>query len=44
LIDDLKVALRVKVNDKGLVEHKEIVNYARGLIKGEDGNLLQEKK
>jgi hydroquinone glucosyltransferase len=43
LADDLKVALRVKVNDKGLVGHKEIANYARGLIEGEEGKLLRNK-
>ncbi|GMY30502.1 hydroquinone glucosyltransferase-like [Fagus crenata] len=43
LADDLKVALRVKVNDKGLVGHKDIANYVRGLIEGEEGNLLRNK-
>ncbi|KAF3964996.1 hypothetical protein CMV_010777 [Castanea mollissima] len=43
LADDLKVALRVKVNDKGLVGHKDIANYARGLIEGEEGKLLRNK-
>ncbi|XP_059443314.1 hydroquinone glucosyltransferase-like [Corylus avellana] len=43
LADDLKVALRVKVNDKGLVGHKDIANYARGVIKGEEGKLLKSK-
>lgn len=43
LADDLKVALRVKVNDKGLVGHKDIANYARGLIEGEEGKLLGNK-
>jgi hydroquinone glucosyltransferase len=43
LADDLKVALRVKVNDKGLVGHKDIANYARGLIEGEEGKFLGNK-
>ncbi|KAE8055985.1 hypothetical protein FH972_012788 [Carpinus fangiana] len=29
LADDLKVALRVKVNNKGLVGHKDIASYVR---------------
>ena len=43
LADDLKVAFRVKVNDKGLVGHKDITNYARGLIEGEEGKLFWNK-
>ncbi|XP_059443376.1 hydroquinone glucosyltransferase-like [Corylus avellana] len=43
LADDLKVALRVKVNEKGLVERKDIANYARGVIEGEEGKLLKSK-
>ncbi|XP_059454757.1 hydroquinone glucosyltransferase-like [Corylus avellana] len=43
LADDLKVAFRVKVNDKGLVGHKDIANYARGIIEGEEGKLLKSK-
>ncbi|XP_059443983.1 hydroquinone glucosyltransferase-like [Corylus avellana] len=43
LADDLKVALRVKVNDKGLVGHKDIASYARGVIQGEEGKLLKSK-
>jgi hydroquinone glucosyltransferase len=43
LADDLKVALRVKVNDNGLVGHKDIANYARGIIEGEEGKLLRSK-
>ena len=43
LADDLKVAFRVKVNDKGLVGHKDIANYARGLIEGEEGKLFWNK-
>jgi hydroquinone glucosyltransferase len=43
LADDLKVALRVKVNDKGLVGHKDIASYAREVIEGEEGKLLKSK-
>ncbi|GLT53671.1 hypothetical protein SLA2020_269280 [Shorea laevis] len=43
LADDLKVALRVKVNDKGLVGREDIANYARGVIEGEEGKLLKRK-
>ena len=43
LADGLKVALRVKVNDKGLVGHKDIANYTRGIIEGEEGILLRNK-
>ncbi|KAF3964992.1 hypothetical protein ACB098_01G143400 [Castanea mollissima] len=41
--DDLKVAARVKVNDEGLVGHKDIANYARGLMEGEEGKLFRSK-
>jgi hydroquinone glucosyltransferase len=43
LADDLKVALRVKVNDNGLVGHKDMANYAREVIKGEKGKSLKSK-
>ncbi|KAB1215466.1 Hydroquinone glucosyltransferase [Morella rubra] len=43
LADDLKVALRVKYNDNGLVGHKDIANYARSLIEGDEGKLLRSK-
>lgn len=42
LTDDLKVSLRVKVNENGLVGREDIANYAKGLIQGE-GNLLRNK-
>ncbi|GMY23208.1 hydroquinone glucosyltransferase-like [Fagus crenata] len=35
--------LRVEVNDNGLVGHKDIANYVRGLIDGEEGKLLRNK-
>ncbi|KAH7550160.1 hypothetical protein ACOSQ2_024940 [Xanthoceras sorbifolium] len=41
LTDDLKVALRVKVNENGLVGREDIAKYARGLIEGEEGKLLR---
>nr|POE91669.1 hydroquinone glucosyltransferase [Quercus suber] len=43
LADDLKVAFRVKVNDNGLVGHKDIANCSRSLIEGEEGKLLRNK-
>ncbi|KAF3964991.1 hypothetical protein ACB098_01G143500 [Castanea mollissima] len=43
LADDLKVAFRVKVNDKGLVGHKDVASYARSLIEGEEGESLRNK-
>lgn len=43
LADDLKVALRVKVNEKGLVVHQNIANNARCLIEGDEGKLLRDK-
>ncbi|TXG50643.1 hypothetical protein EZV62_023167 [Acer yangbiense] len=41
LTDDLKVALRVQVDENGLVGRDDIAKYARGLIKGEEGKLLR---
>ncbi|KAK7845196.1 hydroquinone glucosyltransferase [Quercus suber] len=38
-----EVASRVKVNDEGLVGHKDIANYARGLMEGEEGKLFRSK-
>ncbi|PRQ17465.1 putative hydroquinone glucosyltransferase [Rosa chinensis] len=43
LAEDLKVAWRVKVNDKGIVEREEIAKYAKGLIEGDEGKLLKKK-
>nr|XP_015896385.2 hydroquinone glucosyltransferase-like [Ziziphus jujuba var. spinosa] len=43
LADDLKVAVRVTVNDKGLVGRQEIAEYAKGLIEGEEGKLLRDR-
>ncbi|KAM4123199.1 hypothetical protein ACB094_01G142200 [Castanea mollissima] len=33
----------VKMNDNGLVGHKDIANYSRSLIEGEEGKLLWNK-
>ncbi|KAL4651442.1 hypothetical protein ACB092_01G160100 [Castanea dentata] len=43
LADDSKVAFRVKMNDNGLVGRKDIANYSRSLIEGEEGKLLWNK-
>ncbi|BFG31909.1 hypothetical protein CerSpe_181830 [Prunus speciosa] len=43
LADDIKIAWRVKMNDKGIVEGKDIAKYARGLIEGDEGRLLRNK-
>ncbi|KAK1564900.1 hypothetical protein Q3G72_014072 [Acer saccharum] len=41
LTDDLKVALRVQVDENGLVGRDDIAKYVRGLIEGEEGKLLK---
>ncbi|KAJ4711921.1 Glycosyltransferase [Melia azedarach] len=43
LTDGLKVSLRVKVNENGLVGREDIAKYARELIEGEEGKLLRNK-
>lgn len=43
LVDGLKVALGVKLNDKGIVESQDIAKYVRGLIEGDEGKLLRNK-
>ncbi|PQM36756.1 hydroquinone glucosyltransferase-like [Prunus yedoensis var. nudiflora] len=43
LADDIKIAWRVKMNDKGIVEGQDIAKYARGLIEGDEGRLLRNK-
>nr|XP_048320307.1 hydroquinone glucosyltransferase-like isoform X2 [Ziziphus jujuba var. spinosa] len=43
LADDLKVALRVKLNDKGLVGSEDVAEYAKGLIEGEEGKMLRNR-
>ncbi|KAJ0106563.1 hypothetical protein Patl1_17554 [Pistacia atlantica] len=42
LTDDLKVAMRVQVNENGLVGKEDIAKCARGLIGGEEGKLLRK--
>ncbi|XP_062030406.1 hydroquinone glucosyltransferase-like [Rosa rugosa] len=43
LAEDLKVAWRVEVNEKGIVQCEEISKYARGLIEGDEGRVLKKK-
>ncbi|XP_059644953.1 hydroquinone glucosyltransferase-like [Cornus florida] len=43
LTEDLKVALRVKVNENGIVGREAISEYVKGLIVGEDGKFLQNR-
>ncbi|GAB4857514.1 hypothetical protein Ancab_015422 [Ancistrocladus abbreviatus] len=43
LTDDLKVAFRVKHNEKGIIERGQIAKYAKNLIEGEEGKLLRER-
>ncbi|XP_062028571.1 hydroquinone glucosyltransferase-like [Rosa rugosa] len=43
LAEDLKVAWRVKVNEKGIVQCQEISKYAEGLIEGDEGRVLKKK-
>ncbi|XVE64712.1 hypothetical protein DITRI_Ditri07aG0123600 [Diplodiscus trichospermus] len=43
LADDLKVALRVKENENGLVGREDIAKFVKGLIKGEEGKVLRNK-
>ncbi|KAL9230964.1 hypothetical protein vseg_006245 [Gypsophila vaccaria] len=43
LADDLKVALRVRPNEEGLIKREQISEYARGLIRGEVGELMRDR-
>ncbi|XP_074317568.1 hydroquinone glucosyltransferase-like [Silene latifolia] len=43
LAEDLKVALRVKPNQEGLVKREQIVEYARSLILGEEGKVMRDR-
>ncbi|KAK9927015.1 hypothetical protein M0R45_024220 [Rubus argutus] len=43
LAEDLKVAWRVKMNDRGIVESRNIAKYAKDLIEGDEGKLLKRK-
>ncbi|KAL6174823.1 hypothetical protein ACLB2K_051468 [Fragaria x ananassa] len=41
--EDIKVAWRVKMNEKGIVESRDIEKYAKNLIEGDEGKLLKRK-
>ncbi|XP_004300860.1 PREDICTED: hydroquinone glucosyltransferase-like [Fragaria vesca subsp. vesca] len=41
--EDIKVAWRVKMNEKGIVESRDIEKYAKNLIEGDEGKLLKKK-
>ncbi|KAK6251413.1 hypothetical protein SCA6_005418 [Theobroma cacao] len=43
LADDLKVAIRVKENENGVVGREDIAKFVEGLIEGEEGQLLRNK-
>ncbi|GLT67931.1 hypothetical protein SLA2020_402040 [Shorea laevis] len=43
LADDLKVALRVKAKENGVVGREDIAEYAKGLMEGEEGKLLRNR-
>ncbi|GAB2296622.1 hypothetical protein Dimus_030732, partial [Dionaea muscipula] len=43
LTEDLKVALRVKPNAKGIVERRQIADYVNELIRGEEGKILRKR-
>ncbi|KAL6280551.1 hypothetical protein ACE6H2_017432 [Prunus campanulata] len=43
LVDGLKVALRVQVNEKDIVDRQDIAKAVRALIEGDEGKLLRCK-
>nr|AZZ70622.1 UDP-glycosyltransferase 4 [Pueraria montana var. lobata] len=43
LTDDLKVALRPKVNESGLAEREEIAKVVRGLMEGNEGMEIRKR-
>ncbi|KAK8464682.1 hypothetical protein PHAVU_010G053500 [Phaseolus vulgaris] len=43
LTDDLKVALRPKVNENGIVEREEITGIIRNLMVGEEGKEIRQR-
>ncbi|KAI9112719.1 hypothetical protein K1719_016222 [Acacia pycnantha] len=43
LTDDLKVALRPKVNENGIVEREEVAKVVRTLMEGEEGKEMQKR-
>ena len=43
LAEDLKVALRPKANEKGLVDREEIAKVVKGLMVGEEGKKIRNR-
>ena len=43
LVEDLKVAFRPSVNEKGLVDREEIAKIVKGLMVGEEGKKVQNR-
>lgn len=43
LADDVKVALKVKLSDKGLVEREKITYMVKSLMEGEEGKKLRHR-
>ena len=43
LTDDLKVALRPKVNENGLIDRNEIARIVKGLMEGEEGKDVRSR-
>ena len=43
LAEDLKVAIRPKANDKGLVDREEIAKVVKGLMVGEEGKKVHSR-
>ncbi|KAK3194652.1 hypothetical protein Dsin_025962 [Dipteronia sinensis] len=43
LTDDLKVALRPKDDENGVVEREEIVKVVKGLMGGEEGDVIRDR-
>ena len=43
LAEDLKVALRPKANEKGLVDREEIAKVVKGLMVGEEGKKVHSR-
>ncbi|KAL3517267.1 hypothetical protein ACH5RR_024169 [Cinchona calisaya] len=43
LSEDLKVALRPKTNENGLIGRVEIANVVKGLMEGEEGKMLRSR-
>uniref|UniRef100_A0A6N2JY31 Glycosyltransferase n=1 Tax=Salix viminalis TaxID=40686 RepID=A0A6N2JY31_SALVM len=43
LADGLQVAVKMKVDENGLVRKEDIANYARSILEGEEGKLMKSK-